>query len=159
MAGQVAYHLIAQAGMTRAPWAITTVVSCLPVLVLGMGTALAHMLRADAEATDVPDSGTRPPATLRSLSYSPADQGRPDRTRPRTDRDQSPRRDRNGKGPGSQHGRDVTGPGSRTARAPVDQARVVARRLVADGKPVSRRALRCGGVKGSNEALNALARV
>jgi hypothetical protein len=51
MAGQVAYHLMAQAGMARAPWAITTTVSCLPVLVLGMGTALAHMLRADAEAT------------------------------------------------------------------------------------------------------------
>jgi hypothetical protein len=45
MAGQVAYHLMAQAGMARAPWAITTIVSCLPVLVLGMGTALAHMLR------------------------------------------------------------------------------------------------------------------
>jgi hypothetical protein len=37
MAGQVAYHLMAQAGMARASWAITTVVSCLPVLVLGMG--------------------------------------------------------------------------------------------------------------------------
>jgi hypothetical protein len=37
MAGQVAYHLMAQAGMVRAPWAIITVVSCLPVLVLGMG--------------------------------------------------------------------------------------------------------------------------
>src|SRR5580658_2440743 len=48
MAGQVAYHLLAQAGVTRAPWAITTLVSCLPVLVLGMGTALAHMLSADA---------------------------------------------------------------------------------------------------------------
>jgi hypothetical protein len=48
MAGQVAYHLMAQAGTARAPWAITTVVSCLPVLVLAMGTALAHMLRADA---------------------------------------------------------------------------------------------------------------
>ncbi len=41
MAGQVAYHLMAQAGMARAPWAITTIVSCLPVLVLAMGTALA----------------------------------------------------------------------------------------------------------------------
>jgi hypothetical protein len=40
MAGQVAHHLMAQAGMARAPWAITTVVSCPPVLVLGMGTAL-----------------------------------------------------------------------------------------------------------------------
>jgi hypothetical protein len=31
MAGQVAYHLLAQARATRAPWAITTAVSCLPV--------------------------------------------------------------------------------------------------------------------------------
>jgi hypothetical protein len=29
MAGQVAYHLMAQAGMARAPWPVTTVVSCL----------------------------------------------------------------------------------------------------------------------------------
>lgn len=47
MAGQVAYHLMAEKGITHAPWQITTVVSCLPVLVLGMGAALAHMLRAD----------------------------------------------------------------------------------------------------------------
>ena len=67
MAGQVAYHLMAQAGMTRAPWPVTTIVSCLPVLVLGMGTALAHMLRADAEVADMPDSRTGPPTTLRSL--------------------------------------------------------------------------------------------
>jgi cytochrome bd-type quinol oxidase subunit 2 len=51
MAGQVAYHLMAQAGMTRTPWPVTTLVSCLPVLVLGMGTALAQTLRADADAT------------------------------------------------------------------------------------------------------------
>ena len=50
MAGQVVYHLLAQAGVTRAPWAVTTIVSCLPVLVLAMGTTLAHMLRADAAA-------------------------------------------------------------------------------------------------------------
>ena len=29
--------------ITRAPWGITTLVSCLPVLVLGMGTALAAL--------------------------------------------------------------------------------------------------------------------
>ena len=51
MTGQVAYHLLAQAGVTRAPWGVTTAVACLPVLVLGMGTALAHLLRADASAT------------------------------------------------------------------------------------------------------------
>jgi hypothetical protein len=48
MAGQVAYHLLTQAGAAHAPWAISTAVSCLPVLVLGMGAALAHLLRADS---------------------------------------------------------------------------------------------------------------
>ena len=48
MAGQAAYHLLTQSGATHAPWGITTTVSCLPVLVLGMGAALAHLLRADA---------------------------------------------------------------------------------------------------------------
>lgn len=43
-AGQVAYHLMDAAGMTSAPWQITTAVSCLPVAVLGMGAALAHLL-------------------------------------------------------------------------------------------------------------------
>jgi hypothetical protein len=37
MAGQVAYRLLAQTGAARAPWPVTTVVSCLPVLVLAMG--------------------------------------------------------------------------------------------------------------------------
>jgi hypothetical protein len=44
MAGQVAYHLMSAAGVTRAPWPITTLVSCLPVVVLGCGAALAHLL-------------------------------------------------------------------------------------------------------------------
>jgi hypothetical protein len=44
MAGQVAYHLMTAAGVTRAPWPITTLVSCLPVVVLGCGAALAHLL-------------------------------------------------------------------------------------------------------------------
>src|ERR1035438_7848772 len=100
MAGQVAYHLMAQAGMARAPWPITTIVSCLPVLVLGMGTALAHMLRADAKVTEAPDSGTGPPATLRSLSWSFEDQDGPDRRRPEVGRDRSPRRDQNASAPG-----------------------------------------------------------
>ena len=42
--GQVAYHLLESAGVTRAPWQITTVVACLPVAVLGMGAALAHLI-------------------------------------------------------------------------------------------------------------------
>ncbi|MEV4267788.1 ABC transporter permease [Kribbella sp. NPDC049584] len=42
--GQVAYHLLEAAGVSRAPWLITTAVACLPVAVLGMGAALAHLI-------------------------------------------------------------------------------------------------------------------
>lgn len=48
-AGQVAYHLMESAGMTSAPWQITTAVSCLPVAVLGMGAALAHLLHTEED--------------------------------------------------------------------------------------------------------------
>ena len=75
MAGQVAYHLLAQAGTARAPWPVTMIVSCLPVLVLAMGTTLAHMLRADAgTAADGPDNGTGGPAVSRSPAWSAEDQ-------------------------------------------------------------------------------------
>jgi hypothetical protein len=60
MAGQVAYHLLTQAHSRHAPWGITTAVSCLPVLVLGMGAALAHMIRADACRLDQRDQTTPP---------------------------------------------------------------------------------------------------
>jgi len=110
MAGQVAYHLLAQAGMARAPWLVTTVVSCLPVLVLAMGAALAHMLRADAEATDVPDSRTGPRAVLRSLSWSAEDQDGPGRRQPEADRDRSVSRGQTGPKPGRQGGRGISGP-------------------------------------------------
>jgi hypothetical protein len=69
MAGQVAYHLLAQAGAARAPWPVTTLVSCLPVLVLAMGTTLAHMLRADA-AADARDNAGSGPATAWSPDQS-----------------------------------------------------------------------------------------
>jgi hypothetical protein len=48
-AGQVAYHLLTAAGVTSAPWWITTAVACLPVAVLGMGAALAHLIHADRD--------------------------------------------------------------------------------------------------------------
>jgi hypothetical protein len=41
--GQIAYHLMAAAGWTSAPWLITALVACIPVAVLGMGAALAHL--------------------------------------------------------------------------------------------------------------------
>lgn len=42
--GQIAYHLMVAAGYTAAPWPIVIVVACIPVAVLGMGAALAHLL-------------------------------------------------------------------------------------------------------------------
>ena len=81
MAGQVAYHLLIQAHAVRAPWPVTTVVSCLPVLVRAMGTALAHMLRADAVANR-PGGETIGPAAPLSLDLSGDEQA--DRTIPRS---------------------------------------------------------------------------
>jgi len=156
MAGQVAYHLMAQAGMARAPWPITTIVSCLPVLVLAMGTCLAHMLRADADARDTPDSGTGPSATLRSLARPSQDQAK-DRSRPDAGGDRSARPTQNGAGP-RPRGPGIARPALRPAQSQMDQARAVARELATTGRPVSRRVLRTAGVRGSNEALNGLAR-
>ncbi|MEU4390599.1 ABC transporter permease [Kribbella sp. NPDC023855] len=58
--GQVAYHLLEASGVTQAPWQITTVVACLPVAVLGMGAALAHLVHAGPQAV-------RPPSRFRRL--------------------------------------------------------------------------------------------
>lgn len=153
MAGQIAYHLLAQARVQHAPWAITTIVSCLPVLVLGMGTALAHMLRADAvegrpgeEAVASAPSRHLVDRTIQGADQTPCGEtlirpGPPAGTRTSPDQD---------------HGTAVqtTGPGPQQ----VDHARLVGRQLAAAGRPVTRRALRSSGVRGSNETLNALAR-
>jgi hypothetical protein len=156
MVGQVAYHLLAQAGVARAPWPVTMIVSCLPVLVLGMGTALAHMLRADA-AADAADSQDTGPAAAWFPDTSAGGQGGPGQdhgTDGRTDRPAAIGRPHR-----SERGEDHRA----MAREPwqalpqKDQARLIASRLAAAGKPVSRRALRSAGIKGSNEALNALA--
>lgn len=53
--GQVAFHLLEVAGWPTAPWWITTLVSCLPVLVLGAGAALGHLLGRDAQTTAAAD--------------------------------------------------------------------------------------------------------
>lgn len=46
-AGQIAYHLMTAVGMTHAPAPIVAAVACLPVAVLGMGAALAHLAAHD----------------------------------------------------------------------------------------------------------------
>lgn len=55
-AGQIAYHLLAAAGITVAPWQVVVIVSCVPVAVLGMASQLAHRLASAApEAADPVD--------------------------------------------------------------------------------------------------------
>ena len=114
MAGQVAYHLLAQAGAARAPWSVTMIVSCLPVLVLAMGTALAHMLRADA-AADAAGSGTAEPGRLRPPARSRQEQAGPGRDQAAIAHSRTgsrpPGRDHGGPAPGSRHGRGDQRPG------------------------------------------------
>ena len=73
--GQVAYHLLVAAGVTRAPWQITTVVACLPVAVLGMGAALAHLLHNTDTTTTAAGRTADNPATAPSARPTTATHG------------------------------------------------------------------------------------
>ena len=75
MLGQVAFHLLAAAHAIRAPWPVVVLVSCLPVVTLGFGAALTHLLRAvpepDTQAGGAPETvpdalATAAPATFGS---------------------------------------------------------------------------------------------
>lgn len=44
---QIAYHLMAAKGIKQAPWPITMLVACVPVVVLGLAAALAHLVNSD----------------------------------------------------------------------------------------------------------------
>ncbi len=174
MAGQVAYHLLRQAGMTRAPWEVTTLVSCLPVLVLGLGSALAHLLRADVAADGLSDDPAAGPASAsRSGGYrahashhpstgaacrailgrhpvaaacGPVRSWRTGGGRTGTVGAQGgpPRRDWRGRPP---------------ARMRIAEARAAAAKVTASGRRVSRRSLRSAGLRGSNADLGMLARL
>jgi hypothetical protein len=52
MLGQVVYHLLAAAHAHRAPWPVVVLVSCLPVVTLGFGAALTHLLRSPGPGGD-----------------------------------------------------------------------------------------------------------
>jgi len=67
--GQVAYHLMVAAEVRTAPWQIITLVSCLPVAVLGMGAALVHLLRTE-DHIEVPP--TPAPVIVNNLPETPA---------------------------------------------------------------------------------------
>jgi hypothetical protein len=177
MAGQVAYHLLTQAGMTRAPWEVTTLVSCLPVLVLGMGTALAHLLRSDA-----PDAEKNGDATAELLSAMRASESGMTMTYRRCGeiaRGPFPgrhpavaaagrgpawsRRAGGGNRPGTAGTHGITsrgdGHGRPPARMRIAEAQAAAAKVTASGERVSRRSLRAAGLRGSNADLGMLARL
>jgi hypothetical protein len=85
MVGQVIYHLLNAAHAIAAPWPVVMLVSCLPVLTLGFGGALTHLLRTGhapaPAAADVPDTA---PATV--ADSTPDTAPAPERTAPRTRR-------------------------------------------------------------------------
>jgi hypothetical protein len=69
MLGQVAYHLLSAAHAARAPWPVVVLVSSLPVVVLGFGAALSHLLRGEGDepesAPEVnPDTAPEPLSAL-----------------------------------------------------------------------------------------------
>ena len=80
MAGQVIYHLLAAGHAARAPWPVVMLVSCMPVVALGFGAALTHLLRVPApvpadEPEPVPDAARRTgppgPSSVRGPAYGP----------------------------------------------------------------------------------------
>ena len=176
MAGQVAYHLLTQAGMRRAPWEVTTLVSCLPVVILGMGSALAHLLRSDVATMRAADTKSD-----RSCAQEPSTDNWPVKS---TADLESQDRWRAGSPAGatsSGHSAGLAGPsldgvtrkiaGERPpldnahdgrarppARVRLNDAHAVASDLIASGQRISRRSLRSAGLHGSNADLGMLAR-
>ena len=129
MSGQVAYHLLSEARVVKAPWEITMAVACLPVLVLGMGAALSHLIHADADS-DGADGLSAQAICVGSVI-------------PGQGRDLAARRD------GSDN----------EATERLEIARLTALQLTRTGTRVSRRTMRDAGLRGSNADLGALVKV
>ena len=60
MCGQVIYHLLAAVHAARAPWPVVVLVSCIPVVTLGFGATLTHLLRGAPEGDLAPYPGALP---------------------------------------------------------------------------------------------------
>lgn len=82
MLAQIIYHLLVAKHATRAPAVVVVFVSCLPVIALAFGTALAHMIGAPPQP--VPDRRVSAPVPadvpVPVLHPAPAPAPRPGRT-------------------------------------------------------------------------------
>jgi hypothetical protein len=92
MAGQVIYHLLAAANVQAAPWPVVVPVSCMPVVVLGFGAGLTHLLRVpDGESASgervqpLPEAVPAAPAAATEVHPGSAPESRR-RTHPRPKR-------------------------------------------------------------------------
>ncbi len=71
MSGQVLYHLLAAAHSARAPWPVVVLVACLPVVTLGFGASLTHLLRAPGETERVASESGPETAPVPALEVHP----------------------------------------------------------------------------------------
>ncbi|HEX4246605.1 MAG TPA: hypothetical protein VH008_01970 [Pseudonocardia sp.] len=60
LVGQVIYHLLTTLGYPKAPVAVVVFVACLPVLVLGAGATLHHLLGDDTTSQPADNTGAAP---------------------------------------------------------------------------------------------------
>jgi hypothetical protein len=155
--GQVIYHLLTAAGWDKAPTSVVVFVACLPVLVLGAGATLHHLLGEDgrvtgSDATRIPRPARRD-GGKRESDGAFTEQDRPDLVDPAP----------NPVAPVARPGWETT---SRTAWAVdvtdlLDAGREVAAELVEAGKRVSRatliEGLRARGLSCSTDRGAALA--
>ena len=74
MLGQVAYHVLSAAHAARAPWPVVVLVSCLPVVTLGFGAALTHLLHGTV-TDDVPEAVPIPVTDDAAGAVAPATSG------------------------------------------------------------------------------------
>ncbi len=160
MADQVAFHLMDQDRITRAPWTVTTLVSCRSWS-LAWGRPWPTCCARTPTAAGHAQTSSPGPATRGPLTWSPADQSgdQPDQNPP--DRTASeprpPGRTRTRLIHDSHAVAEPAAPVPHAAEPGIEHDRSIARELAGAGQRVSRRALRSRGIRGSNEALNALA--
>jgi hypothetical protein len=94
--GQVAFHLLAAAHWTVAPWPVVVLVACLPVVTLSFAAALYHQTRADAAAAELAGAEAAAKAEARAAAKAELPAGPAPRKRTGT-----AQRNRNQKAPGT----------------------------------------------------------
>ncbi len=143
MTGQISYHLLAAAHAVRAPWLVVVAVSCMPVVTLGFGVALTHLLRAGEPETarEMAPAQATQDATAQAISEPPrhaTEEAAADATQmPRSETEATPASEP----PAMPRARQPKEPQGLSREPEAIKARAAYRRSVQSGKPLSERAL------------------